>query len=671
MRKSLKRPGAALLAASITLAALLVSAPRPAVALSGTANYTPAESNISGKYWVSATASSGDASLALDGSAATAWVATSQPATLTVDLGGAYDAIHKVETVFASNRTVYKYQLQGSRSGNDWTVLADRGNNARPGGVFTDVFDFEGLRYLRLVINEGSPVGVREFNIFNYLRPDMDNGSDTSEQGGNTTAYYYNAGNNPRVPGVRGGKFTDPGSIENGNNFFGLTKDLGWDTIRLRVWNEPKNESTGGASTGAGNSSPANTRRVAKAVIGAGQKLAIDLHYADSWADPQNQPKPYAWADRSFDALVQTTYQWTYDFVSSLVAQGTTPDIVQLGNEVTNGMMWGREYDAITPYVHHHHYYTSGRYRLAPGGGVKWMKYEEARGDTNSAAYQEFLRSINNLARLVDAGNRAIKQVNATRGTHIQSMLHFAFNVIEQTPTGKVVLDPNQVFARVMTLINALSGELNNMSGMVERIGLSYYPDWHGSYAVLQRNLVEISKVLPGVKLNIAEMSPPSSGRVTDPLSDPNHPVGFTYTVQSQGDDTMAAMKTINDIPNNAGTGVWPWAGTNVFATGSGANGTLRASFKVWNDAFAKNVVESHVFAATRARVAPTLPTTVTSLDLRTGVRSTVRVTWSAINPASYATPGTFTVSGTATITNLGSGKGKAMTAVKATVEVT
>ena len=372
MRKSLKRRGGALMVASIVLAFLAV-APRAAVALSGTADYTPAESNISGKYWVSATASSGDARLALDGSAATAWVPTSQPATLTVDLGGAYDAIHKVETVFAGNRTVCKYQLLGSRDANDWTVLADRTGNARPGGIFTDVFDFEGLRYLRLVINAGSPDGVREFNVFNYLRPDMDNGSDTSEQGGNTTTYYYNAGNKPPVPGVRGGKYTDRGSIENGNNFFGLTKDLGWDTTRLRVWNEPRNESTGGASTGAGNSSPANTRRVAKAVIGAGQKLAVDLHYADSWADPQNQPKPYAWADRPFDALVQTTYQWTYDFVSSLVDQGTPPSIVQFGNEITNGMMWGQEYDAITPYVDHHHYYTSGRHRLAPGGGVKWM----------------------------------------------------------------------------------------------------------------------------------------------------------------------------------------------------------------------------------------------------------------------------------------------------------
>lgn len=486
-----------------------------------------------------------------------------------------------------------------------------------------------------------------------------------------TTTYYYNAGNNPPVPGIRGGNFANPGSIENGTNFFGLTKDLGWDTIRLRVWNEPKNENTGNAVTSPGNCSPENTRRVAKAVIGAGQKLAIDLHYADSWADPQNQPKPYAWAALPFDDLVQTTYQWTYDFIKSLVDQGTTPSIVQLGNEITNGMMWGQEYDNITPYVHHHNYYTSGRYQLAPGGGVEWLKYEEANGDTNSPAYQEFLASIHNLARLVDAGIRAIRQVNADMGTHIQSMLHFAFNVVEQPPTGKVALDPDTVFAKVMTLINNLSGDLDGMSGMVDRIGLSYYPDWHGSYAVVQRNLVEISKVLPGVQLNIAEMSPRSSGTVTDPLSDPNHPVGFTYTVQSQGDDTMNVMKVINDIPNNVGTGVWPWAGTNVFGTGFGANGTLRASFKVWNDAFAKNVVESHVFAATHAGMAPKLPTTVASLDLQTGARSDIGVTWDPIDPANYASPGTFTVHGTANVTVPESGRGVAMTAVTATVGVT
>jgi arabinogalactan endo-1,4-beta-galactosidase len=666
-----RRAGTVVLALLGISTVLVVAPSGAAFPLSGTAEYTPAESNIAVKDWVSGTATKGHASLAIDGNTETAWMAPRAPAALTVDLGGAYDAVHKVETVFASNRTVYTYKLQGSKDGHRWTTLADRSRDAKIGSIFTDVFSFKGLRYVRLAVASGSPIGVRELRIINYLLPQMDNGSDTSEQGGNTNTYFYNAGNNPPVPGVRGGKFTDPGSIESGNNFFGLTKDLGWDTTRLRVWNQPKSENSGNPVTSAGNNSPENTRRVAKAVVGAGQNLAIDLHYADSWADPQNQPKPYAWANLPFDDLVQTTYQYTYDFVNSLVDQGTPPTIVALGNEITNGMMWGSEYDLITPYVHHHDYYNSGRYLGAPGGGIKWLKYEEANGDKNSAAYHEFLDSVKNLSLLVDAGNRAIKQVNRDKGLHIQSALHFAFNVFEQPPTGKIALDPDKVLKKVMTLINGLSSNLDAKGGMVDRIGLSYYPDWHGTYAQVQRNLVEISKVLPGVKFNIAETSPKASGTVTDPMSDPNHPVGFNYTVQSQGDDTMDIMKVINDIPNNVGTGVWPWAGTNVFATGSGANGTLRASFKVWNDAFAKNVLESSLYVGTCKGVSPVLPVTVKSLDLQSGVTSRVRVIWDAVDPASYASQGTFTVHGTGSVTVPAAGRGVAMKAVTATVEVT
>jgi len=669
-RRHGSRPGAVLLASSL-VAAALVAIPSTASALDGVAEYQPVESNIAGKYWVDATASSGDAGAAVDGDLGTAWVAPAAPATLTLDLGGAYDAVHKVQTVFSSDRAVYTYRLDGTTDGRSWVTLADRTHNTRAGAVFTDVLTLRGLTGLRLTVTGGSPVGVRELRVLNYLRPDLDNGSDSSEQGGNTNAYYYNAGNDPAVPGVRGGAFSDPGSIESGNNYFGLTKDLGWDTTRLRVWNEPRNENNGNPTTSAGNNSPENTRRVAKAVVGAGQNLAIDLHYADSWADPQNQPKPYAWADLSFDDLQQAVYDYTYDLTTSLVDQGTTPTIVALGNEITNGMMWGSEYDEITPYVHHHDYYTSGRYAEAPGGGVEWLKYEEADGDTSSPAYQEFLESVKRLSLLIDAGNRAVARVNTEKGTHIDTQLHFAFNVFEQ-PTGqpKVELDPQEVFQRVQTLISQLNSNLSARGGMVDRIGLSYYPDWHGTYDTVQRNLVEISKMLPDLTVSIVECSPKASGTVTDPLADPNHPVGFEYSVQSQGDDAADIMTTVNDVPNNAGTGVWPWAGTNVFGVGRGENATLRASFKVWNDAFAKNVLESGVFASTSKGLAPALPMTVTSLDLATGQKTQVPVAWDAVPAASYATEGSFTVHGTARVTVPAAGRGKAMTDVEATVAV-
>jgi arabinogalactan endo-1,4-beta-galactosidase len=405
---------------------------------------------------------------------------------------------------------------------------------------------------------------------------------------------------------------------------------------------------------------------VAKAVIGAGQKLAIGFHYSDSWADPQNQPKPYAWADLTFEQLQQAMHDYTHQFIDSLVRQGTTPSIVAIGNEVSNGLLWGSEYDLVTPYVDHHHYYTSGRHKAHPGGGVKWMKYEEAHGDTNSPAYREFLESVHNLILLIDAGNRAVKEVNAKGGTDIKTQLHFAFNVFERVNGRMVALNADDVFKRVMTLINMLNKELSARGGMVDGIGLSYYPDWHGSYDTYQRNLVEISRALPNVTVTVAECSPRFRGTVTEAIENLNHPVGFAYSIESQGDDTIDIMKVINDVPNNAGTGVWPWAGTQVYATGRGDEGTLRASFKAWNDGFAKNVLEDRVFVHSSSGQTPTLPATVRNLDLATGQVSDVGVDWEPL-PDKTGTA-TYTVRGQAKVHALEKGRGKVMTQVNAVV---
>jgi arabinogalactan endo-1,4-beta-galactosidase len=71
-----------------------------------------------------------------------------------------------------------------------------------------------------------------------------------------------------------------------------------------------------------------------------GIKLLVDFHYADSWADPGNQPKPAAWADLDFERLKQALYNHTHNLCNALKAQGTPPDIVQVGNEINNGMLW-------------------------------------------------------------------------------------------------------------------------------------------------------------------------------------------------------------------------------------------------------------------------------------------------------------------------------------------
>jgi arabinogalactan endo-1,4-beta-galactosidase len=69
-------------------------------------------------------------------------------------------------------------------------------------------------------------------------------------------------------------------------------------------------------------------------------KLLVDFHYADSWADPSKQPKPKAWENLDFEGLKKALYDHTIDICNSLKAQGTPPDMVQVGNEITNSMLW-------------------------------------------------------------------------------------------------------------------------------------------------------------------------------------------------------------------------------------------------------------------------------------------------------------------------------------------
>ena len=66
----------------------------------------------------------------------------------------------------------------------------------------------------------------------------------------------------------------------------------------------------------------------------------IDFHYSDTWADPGKQFKPAAWASHGIGQLQTDVYNYTYDVCNSLKAQGTTPDSVQIGNEINVGMLW-------------------------------------------------------------------------------------------------------------------------------------------------------------------------------------------------------------------------------------------------------------------------------------------------------------------------------------------
>jgi arabinogalactan endo-1,4-beta-galactosidase len=117
-----------------------------------------------------------------------------------------------------------------------------------------------------------------------------------------------------------------------------ILKDHGFNYIRLRIFNDPAEDS--GYSPGKGFCDLQHTLQMAKRIKDAHMKFLLDFHYSDTWADPGKQFKPGAWKDLNFDQLTKALHDFTKQVITELKLQGTTPDMVQIGNEINHGILW-------------------------------------------------------------------------------------------------------------------------------------------------------------------------------------------------------------------------------------------------------------------------------------------------------------------------------------------
>ncbi|HEX6239907.1 MAG TPA: glycosyl hydrolase 53 family protein, partial [Polyangiales bacterium] len=119
-----------------------------------------------------------------------------------------------------------------------------------------------------------------------------------------------------------------------------LLKDHGFNFIRIDTFVNP------GAPGGYAADKPepfrdlAHTIELAKRVKAIGLGLMLNLHYSDTWTNPAAHASPTAWAGLSLGALEARVYEYTRDAVSRLRSEGAMPDIVSVGNEITNGLLW-------------------------------------------------------------------------------------------------------------------------------------------------------------------------------------------------------------------------------------------------------------------------------------------------------------------------------------------
>jgi arabinogalactan endo-1,4-beta-galactosidase len=132
---------------------------------------------------------------------------------------------------------------------------------------------------------------------------------------------------------ARGVRFRDNGTQK---DILQILKDHGFNYIRLRTFQNPR---AAGGYSAQGYCDLPHTIQMGKRVKDAGMGFLLDFHYSDNWADPGKQVKPAAWAQLSFADLVTAVHDYTKDAITQLVAGGARPDMVQVGNEITPGML--------------------------------------------------------------------------------------------------------------------------------------------------------------------------------------------------------------------------------------------------------------------------------------------------------------------------------------------
>lgn len=312
---------------------------------------------------------------------------------------------------------------------------------------------------------------------------------------------------------LRGGDVSEIPEVEASGGFytyrgqkmdpFALMKKAGWNFVRFRVWTDGPVEGKAGTAC-----DKTATLALAKRAKAQGLKISLDLHYSDWWADPGKQNKPAAWDGLAFDALKAKVHGYTADIVRSMIAQGTPPIMVQVGSEITPGLLW-------------------------PDGKLDGDKPEPWR----------------KAGELLKAGIQGVH--DGAGKAKVQTMLHLdrgADNAVSRW-----------WFDRVMA--EGVEYDL---------IGLSYYPFWHGTLDKLQANLNDLAAryrkdvyvVELGYPWKVDKSAGPRvyNGAKTEP--------GYPATHQGQADLIRKVLHIVREVPDGRGKGLLYWAPTWIAPKG-------------------------------------------------------------------------------------------------------
>lgn len=211
-----------------------------------------------------------------------------------------------------------------------------------------------------------------------------------------------------------------------------LFRQNGVDVMRIRLWIDPYSEN--GEPYLAGTCNMANYLKLAEIARQNGYGIMLAFHYSDFWCDPGKQFIPKSWRGLDLEQLADKLYAYTREVLKISSERGIDLQYIQVGNEITNGMLW-------------------------PIGKL----------NRNDPAL--FEKEYENLRSLLSAGTKACREIY---------------------PEAKIVLHLERSYDQA--LYNEFFGNMQKYGLDYDVIGMSYYPYWHGTFEQLFANVENCKK---------------------------------------------------------------------------------------------------------------------------------------------------------------------------------
>ena len=204
-------------------------------------------------------------------------------------------------------------------------------------------------------------------------------------------------------------------------------RNNGVDLIRLRIWNRPYSDN--GKPYLGGTNDLTSTLELIRLTKPYGYQYIIDFHYSDFWVDPGKQTLPKDWEGLSFEGIVNKVYEFTKECLLAIKKEGVEVPYIQIGNEITNGMIW-------------------------PFGQLIDQGEDKERGN-----YPNFIALLN-------SGIKAAREVFSDTKIIVHLERANDYKVYEELFT-----------------------KLEEAKVNYDIIGMSYYPYWHGTFDQLFYNI--------------------------------------------------------------------------------------------------------------------------------------------------------------------------------------